>query len=309
VIQNFNLSKILKTALKHGGDFAELYADSTEGLQIIAEEKKIDKISPTIDRGVGIRILYGDKTAYGFTNDISEKSLLELATSIAEGVKGNLFDKNITLKTLPPHLQFSVSKNPEDFKMDYKRDLVLRGEQAAWAADARIKQVKVLYGEILKEIFIANSYGQTTQEKRHYTLYFVQVVAGENGSLQTGYYPVGGVVGLELLEENSPELIAQKATSQALMMLKARKAPAGTMTVVLSSEAGGTMVHEAVGHGLEADLACQGLSVYHKKLGEKIAGDPITVVDDATLPNSVDRLYLMTKAFLPNGRSSSKKVF
>jgi TldD protein len=109
----------------------------------------------------------------------------------------------------------------------------------------------------------------------------------DTGALQTGYHPVGGLIGLEFLDDpaTTPEAIAKTATAQALLMLNARKAPAGTMPVVLSCEAGGTMVHEAVGHGLEADLAGEGLSVYHNKIGQKIAGDRINVVDDATLPN------------------------
>lgn len=285
MIERFDLPKILETALKNGGDFAEIYADHVEGLQIIAEQKKIEKVNPTIDRGIGIRVLWQDKTAYGFTNEISEKSVLELASSVAEAVKGRRFDKNLLLNVIPAHLRHEIKKLPAHFKLEQKRDFIAQAEKVAWAADKRIKQVKVLYADIAKKVSIANSLGQLANDERIYSLFFVQVVAEENGRLQTGYHPVGGLIGLEMLDEEPPEMIAKKAADQALLMLKARKAPAGTMPVVLSSEAGGTMVHEAVGHGLEADLAAEGLSVYHKKIGQKIAGDKITVVDDATLAN------------------------
>jgi TldD protein len=293
MIEPFDIPKILKKALKNGGDFAELYADDTESLQIIAEQKKIEKVSPSIDRGVGLRVMWGEQTAYGFTNDVSEKSLLELADSVAGAVKAKTFDKDIVLKAVPPHVQFEIRKPPRELAVDKKRDLIARGEKAAWAADpspvSKVKQVKVLYGEISKRVTIANSLGEIAKDNRTYALYFVQVVAQDpdSGLLQTGYHPVGGLIGLEFLDEpdSTPEAIAKKAAAQALQMLKARKAPAGRMPVVLSSEAGGTMVHEAVGHGLEADLAGEGLSVYHDKIGQKIAGDRITVVDDATLPN------------------------
>jgi TldD protein len=130
--------------------------------------------------------------------------------------------------------------------------------------------------------------------------------------VQTGYHPVGGLVGLEILDEYPPEKIAQTAVRQALLMLKAGKAPGGTMPVVISSEAGGTMVHEAVGHGLEADLACEGLSVYHNKIGQRVANEKVTVVDDATVPNKrgsfqfddegvpAERTVLIEKGILKN---------
>lgn len=284
-IKNFDTSRILKAALRNGGDFAEIYGDHLEGLQLIAEQKRIEKINPTIDRGVGIRILYRNQTVYGFTNDISEKSLLELASSVAQAVQGEKFDSVIRLHEIRPHIQLLVAKNPKDFDLRYKRSLIQRAESAAWSADPRIRQVKVLYGEITKQLCIINSLGQMVEEERCYTLFYAQVVAEDKGILQTGYCPVGGVTGLEILEEkeNSPEQISQNAVDQALLMLRAQNSPVGTMPVVLSSAAGGTMVHEAVGHGLEADLASLGLSVYHKKIGQKIAGDKITVVDDATL--------------------------
>src|SRR5512145_414506 len=112
----------------------------------------------------------------------------------------------------------------------------------------------------------------------------VQVVASDGSGIQTGYEPVGGLTGMELFEKEPLEAAAEKAAQRAVRMLSARKAPSGKMPVVLSSEAGGTMIHEAVGHGLEADLAQSGLSVYSGKLGRQIASPLITVLDDATLP-------------------------
>jgi TldD protein len=108
-------------------------------------------------------------------------------------------------------------------------------------------------------------------------------VAADGEIVQTGYEPVGGIAGMELFDAYPLEIAAQTAARRAVMMLSARKAPAGRMPVVLSADAGGTMIHEAVGHGLEADLAQAGLSVYSNRKGERIASPLITVVDDATL--------------------------
>src|SRR5579885_735589 len=208
MIEKFDLQKILKKALKNGGDYADIYAEDAELLQIIAEQKKLEKVSPVLDRGVGIRVLWNDKTAYGYTNDVSEEALLELAESVAQAVKGQAFDKTISLKEIPPHIQFEIRKRPQELDLERKRAMLSRAEKVAWAADPRIKQVKALYSEIRKKIAIANSLGDLSQDDRIYSLFFVQVVAEENGVLQTGYHPEGGLVGLELFDEWTPEKIA-----------------------------------------------------------------------------------------------------
>jgi TldD protein len=122
------------------------------------------------------------------------------------------------------------------------------------------------------------------EDNRVGTVFFVQVVSVQDGVTQTGYEPVGGCLGFELFDIYSPEQVADMAANRSLLMLEAREAPMGMMSVVLSSDAGGTMIHEAIGHGLEADLVQQGLSVYARRVGEKVASPVITVVDDSTLP-------------------------
>jgi len=161
--------------------------------------------------------------------------------------------------------------------------MVMRANRVARSFDARIRQVTVTYRENCQDVLIATSEGGLHEDSRNYLTAMVQVVASEGGVVQTGYEPVGGLVGMELFETEPLEKAAEKAAQRAVMMLSARKAPAGRMPVVLSSEAGGTMIHEAVGHGLEADLAQSGLSVYSGKIGQQIAAPVITVVDDATL--------------------------
>jgi TldD protein len=150
--------------------------------------------------------------------------------------------------------------------------------------DGRIRQVKVVYSDKDQGVAIANSEGLLVEEHRTYSLLAVQVVAAENGLVQTGYEAVGGLVGFELFNGVSAADVAQTAARRALQALEAREAPRGVMPVILTSEAGGTMIHEAVGHGLEADLAFEGLSVYSNRVGETVASELITVVDDATLP-------------------------
>lgn len=144
----------------------------------------------------------------------------------------------------------------------------------------------VVYRDSRTNTQIANSLGEFIENARTGTLLVTQVVAADDGQIQTGYEPLGRFQGFEIFRERSPEEIALAAARRATMMLAARKAPGGLMPVVLSSEAGGTMVHEAIGHGLEADLAQSGMSVYTGKVGTQVASPLVTVIDDATIPNA-----------------------
>ncbi|HDZ00090.1 MAG TPA: TldD/PmbA family protein, partial [Nitrospirae bacterium] len=174
---------------------------------------------------------------------------------------------------------------PRDVEIKKKISLVENAGRSAKSVSPRIRQVSVIYRDSIRNIRIATSDGTITEDERIYTLALIQVVAAEGNVLQTAYEPVGGFIGFELFDENPFEEIAVKTARKAVMLLNAGKAPGGRMPVVISAEAGGTMIHEAVGHGLEADLVQQGLSVYTGKIGRQIASPLITIIDDSTLPD------------------------
>jgi TldD protein len=285
MIRKFNLTRILKTALKRGGSFAEIFFEQSQPTSIVCEDDKIEKVITGIDAGVGIRVIHNNKTSYAYTNHINEKALLELAESVSLAWKEGIYDKDINLTEQKPDIKFLIQELPQKVGIHKKVDLVNRANRVARSWDKRIRQVKVVYRDSLQKVIIVNSHGNLVEDERISSLFFVQVIACQNGIIQTGYEPVGGFIGFEFFSENPPEKVAEIASSRAILMLEARKAPGGMMPVVLSSEAGGTMIHEAIGHGLEADLAQEGLSVYSKRIGEVVATPLITVLDDSTLPN------------------------
>ena len=284
LIKDFDPFKILKAALKKGGDFADIYMEETVNTSIICEENRIEKIISGRDRGLGLRVTFDFKTAYAYTNDVTEKGLLELADIVSKAVKEGKIKKDIGLVKKESSEGFFIKTPPADVDLLKKVLLVKKGNAFARGFDKKIGQVKVVYGDGFRQMTVVNSLGQWIEESRAGILFLVQAVAREGEIVQTGYEPIGGVMGLEIFEQNPPEKVAEIAAKRAILMLKAKKAQGGKMPVVLSSEAGGTMIHEAVGHGLEADLAQQGLSVYSGKVGEKIASQLITVIDDATIP-------------------------
>jgi len=276
---------VLKAALAHGGEYADIYVEETANTSIVAEEKRIEKVITGRDRGAGIRVISNLKTYFAYTNDTSEKGLLEAASVVAKGVQKGEPRGDINLKRKEVAPGFEIKRLPAAATVDEKVALVNRGQETAWAFDKRIRQVRVVYGDAARNVAIVNSLGEWVEEERNSLLFLCNAVSAEGDSIQTGYEPLGGILGLEAFDETPPEAIAEKAAKRAIMMLGARRAPGGKMAVVLSSEAGGTMIHEAVGHGLEADLALQNLSVYSGKIGERVASELITVLDDATIPH------------------------
>lgn len=286
MLDSFDISAILRTALSGGGEFADVYFEEGAATAIVGEDGKIEKVLAGSDRGVGIRVISDLRTAYAFTNDITEPALLDLARTVSRAVAGQVFDRAIDLRRKEVGPGFPIRLPPTAVPLTDKVAAVSRADRAARGVDPRVRQVMVVYRDGVLRAQTANSLGEFREWHRTGTVFIVQTVAADGDVIQTGYEPIGGFRGFELFDERSPEEIALSSARRAVMMLGARKAPAGPMPVVLSSEAGGTMVHEAIGHGLEADLAGSGMSVYSGKVGEQVASPLVTVLDDATIPNA-----------------------
>lgn len=280
------LEEILAIALQGGGDYADIFLEEKISNLISCEADRIERINSGREAGAGVRVLAGDSTAYAYTNDLSLPALKEAAYVASKAATGQ--EKgvtNIDLRKGKPLVDFEIIRRPEIVPVEEKVEVVIRGNRAARAVDRRIVQVIVGYSDIRQRIQLANSKGDLIEDERIRTRFIVHVVAAEGGIIQTGYEALGGLAGFELVEGDKPELLAQRAAKQAVQMLTAKPAPSGRMPVVMAAEAGGTMIHEACGHGLEADLAQKELSVYTGKLGGRVAAEIVTVIDDGTIPN------------------------
>jgi len=275
------LRDIIKKTLSGGGEYADVFVERREATFIQLEDKKIEKVVSGIDSGAGIRLIKGKKTAYAYTNDLSRESLFRAAEALSSGTE----EYSLDLRKKSPKVDFVIKTTPLSVPMDKKVSLVHLADKTARGAGSGIRQVSVTYRDSIQRIQIATSEGEIAEDERIHTVALVNVVAEKDSTIQTGYESAGGHIGFELFDETPIEALALRAAERALMMLSAKKVEGGRMPVVISSEAGGTMIHEAIGHGLEADLSGQGLSVYSGKMGQKIASNLITVIDDPTLPN------------------------
>lgn len=284
MLDNDLLLKVLKKALSSGGEYAEIFVEHKKPVSIQLEDNKIEKIITGVDSGAGIRLVYKGKTVYAYSNDLSETSLLQVASELSRAAATAPADLVIDLRAQAPSVSFEVKLFPEQIPIEKKITLVRKVNNIARGFDHRIRQVSVIYGDSIQKVQIATSDGAVAEDERVHTIAVIHVITADNGIIQTGYEAIGGFIGFELFDDIDIEDFTLKAARRSIMMLTARRAPGGRMPVVISSEAGGTMIHEAIGHGLEADLVQQGLSVFSKKIGQQVASPLITVIDDSTIP-------------------------
>jgi len=270
---------LLSNLLSQGGEYGEIFYERVRACRVHLEDNKIDRVQWGIDEGVGIRLIKEGKTYYGYTTEPTFENLMEIVRTLARG------SGHGAIKVGQRYIRgwTKLSIDPDEVDISYRASFLYRANEKARSYGEKIKQVMAVLLDRSREIMVVNTLGETSEDIQKRVVFFVDVVAQENGLMQRGYESIGMMGGFELFERTSPEEVAKKAAERALLMLRAKPAPAGPFTVVLASQAGGTMIHEAVGHGFEADLVQKGLSVYKDKIGQKVASELITVIDDATL--------------------------
>ncbi|MFA5103713.1 MAG: TldD/PmbA family protein [Candidatus Margulisiibacteriota bacterium] len=251
-----------------GADFADVFHEKTYSSSILLEDGHVDKLSGGLICGTGIRTIKGRQTDYRFFAKPYE----------------------------------SRSGSQKEDSLSTKIALLEKADSVVRKISPLIKQVSVSYGDVVQDIEISNSDGLSSAGTRKRARFVINVIAADNGVIQTGFETAGGAFGFEELIKSDLEALSALAAERAVKMLSARHAPSGKMPVVIMSEAGGTLIHEACGHGLEADFIEKGISIY-KKIGDKVASELITVIDDATVPG----LYGSFE-FDDEGTPSKKKI-
>ncbi len=277
------LSEVLSVALSSGGDFAEIFAENTRSNSIQFVGGKIDRISDNTLSGVGIRIFSGVRTVYATTTSLSREGLLACARSAAEimgEVKG---EAHIRLTSTQVQDIHPVKINPVSSDIKNRIDILKAACLASSEYDSRISQVSGSLLGVDRSILIANSEGLLKEDRHIRTRIAVSATASEGGENQSGSCSPGRGMGLEMFDIFNPREIGLHAARQALVNLGAGYCKAGQMTVAIENGFGGVIFHEACGHSLEATSVGTGTSEMCGKLGQKIANEKITAIDDGTI--------------------------
>lgn len=280
------LEKVLTKALSNGADFAEVFVEDTYNSSIQLLDKQIKRAIEGKDYGAGIRVFYGIKAIYAFTNDLSEKSLMAAADAVSKADIGNANITSIDLmrkEFVSPHkiaIPFEIIAKKE--KIDFMR----RIDKAAREYSNLISQVSISYTETEQKIQIANSDGLLTNDARTYARVYVSSIASKGNEMQTGGEGPGAHKGYEFFKSLDPEELGRKTAKQAVTMILADYAPSGKFPVVIGNGFGGVIFHEACGHSLETTSVAKGASVFADKMGKQIANQCVTAIDDGTIPNA-----------------------
>jgi TldD protein len=283
-----DLQKILNISLSRGGDFAEIYLEYRIYNFINMEEDIIKETSESISLGMGIRVIAGEKTGYGYTNDFTSEKIKKAALTAAS-IASARSPKNASLLSPvePPYNFYPVLESPHKESLERKISLVKKTHSAAKKFDPKINKVRILYNDQIQFLTIVNSEGLYVSDSRPLVKLTCLAIAEKNGKREAGFSGGGGRAGLEyFVSAMTPEAIGQDAAEEAVSLLDAALPPAGEMPVVLSAGHSGVLVHEAVGHLLEADYNRKKTSIFWDKMGKKVADTQITIYDDPTVPNS-----------------------
>ncbi len=327
------LRDVLDALLSRGGDYGELFVERRRAHALGMDDGRMEDVLASETFGASLRLMIGETTRFADLIAPSLEELLEAAgTLAAPGTGAAALVPGLVPSTHPT--PSPVERDPDLVPLDEKVALVRRAEalartEAEALRPGALKQVSVGYGDSTQRVWIAAAElkagvwtGRLTEDHRTQVVLRANVTAGDGTQLQTGYQGLGETRGFELFTEEAVADMVHEAVRLAIQALDAQPAPAGTFPVVLSSSAGGTMIHEACGHGLEADLALAGMSAFAGKLGQKVAAEGVTIIDDGTLPHKrgsqaiddeghpVSRVVLIEngilKAYLQSRKTSRK---
>jgi TldD protein len=280
-----NLESYLAVAMSRGGEYADLYFEYMATTGISLDESIVKSATQGVTVGVGIRVIAGERTGYAFCDDLSPDRIRHAAGVAACIAAGPATVDKFGFAEAARRDLYPVVTAPGETALAERVALVRRADEAARAADERVFQVQASYGDTLKHVLIATTSGTLTIDRQPMARLNVSVLAREgDGPPQRGYAGGGGRVALDFfLKDTTPEYFAAEAVRQALIQLKAVEAPAGESVVVLGPGWPGILLHEAVGHGLEADFNRKQVSAFSGRLGQPVASPLVTVIDDGTM--------------------------
>ena len=282
MLDETTVKRVLAAALRGGGERAEIFVEDRSSTALRLEDSRVEDVNSGRDRGAGIRVIEGERASYAYTNLLTEEGLLDAAKVAGGGLGEPGETKQIDLRRVEAPVKHPVERRPEEVGAAEKAEALRVTDDAARSSGAEVRQVIASYADVRQKILIASSDGRIAEDDRTRVRLACQVVAARDGRIQTGFDAPGHSGGFELLDRHPAAEIGSKAAGAALRMLDSKPSPAGQFTVVLAPGPGGVLIHEACGHGLEADTLVKHASVYADRRGERFGSDIVTIVDDAT---------------------------
>ncbi|MBW2527830.1 MAG: TldD/PmbA family protein [Deltaproteobacteria bacterium] len=276
------LGRVIQKWLGRGGDFAEIFLQHKVIHWVGMEDGAVNRAYSTIDLGAGIRVLKGDATGFAYTEDLSEQALLTAAATAAAVADGSPSAPPKPLAAVKVDSSYALAVPWTAVGIDKKVPIVEQTDRIARARDKRIIKATVFLSDETSHILIANSAGLLVEDEQPMTVLSASCVAEQNGKTETSYQAAAGRAGLDFYSPERIQQVATEAADYTVMLFDAVPPPVGELPVVLATGITGILLHEAIGHGMEADFNRKGISIYADRIGKRIAAEQVTIVDDGT---------------------------
>jgi TldD protein len=277
------IRRTLATALGKGGEYADLFFQHRVSNQYALEDGAVNRAFANVELGVGVRVVRGDQTGYGFTEDLTAEGLqaaARTAAAIADGPAREAPQRFHVNAELPS--RYPVKLRWEDVRPEQKLPILNQVNERALAADPRVKKVSIGFADQASAILIADSNGRLVEDVQPMTSLYVSCVAEQGGRREQGGYNVAARSDLGFYSAERLSRVVKEAVNRTVILFDAVPAPAGEMPVVLAAGSSGILLHEAIGHGMEADFNRKGVSIYADKIGKPIAKPFVNIVDEGT---------------------------
>lgn len=294
-------NQLLAAALESGGTYADLYFEYRISADYALEEEKVKTVGRGISLGLGVRVMAGDATGYAYTEDLRPERMLHAARTAGQIARSG--NKVAPVRATAARIAdyYAVPTLSLVVPVEDKLALLRAADKAARAYDKRIEKVEASFAESLREVLVITSDGIRAVDVQPMIRFGIRAVAEDGGKRQAGSSGGGGRYGLEYFAQAERDAIShgKEAARIAITMLDAVDAPAGDMPVVLAAGDSGILLHEAVGHGLEADFNRKKTSNYTDQIGQRVASELCTVIDDGTIADSRGTINVDDEGYAP----------
>lgn len=295
--------RLLQVALAQGGEYADLFFEYRAGGSLSFEEGITRSASRGVSMGMGVRVQKGDSTGYAHVEDLSFESMKRAAETAARIAQGGRQVEPVRIEPLEVFDRYALNQPTLFEPGTVKKTLLERAAKRAMSFDSKIEKAQASFSEELREILVVTSEGRWAHDLQPMMRFGVSVVAQDGQKRESGRSGGGGRVTLGYFEDKSPEFHAEIAARQALVLLDARPAPAGQLEVILAPGDSGILLHEAVGHGLEADFNRKRTSNYTDQIGQPVASALCTVVDDPSILQSRGAINVDDEGMAPESHT------
>ncbi len=276
---------VISEGLSQGGDYCDVFFQHTISQSIGLEDNQVNRAFGSVDYGVGIRVLKGDQTGYSFTEEITPKAMKLAAKTAANIASAGTSSKPVELKLHPLPNYYPIRISWEDVKIDRKIPYLQGINDQVFALDARVIKCQIFFNNETSYILFANSEGRLVYDYQPMGVIYVGVTAEENGQREQNGYNLASRYGFEMLSPENADRLAKESVSRTVELFKAVKPEAGEMPVVLAAGGSGILLHEAIGHGMEADFNRKNQSIFSDKINKPVANKIVSIVDDGTNPH------------------------